>query len=332
MFAMKKNLLVLSFALLRNVNANWSPSPSCSGCAEAADDWAVCLESSCTGSNSDCLEYFPSADGLQSCCGMDNDCYLTSQKIDTCLSDCLPICVSDTVNNYMECTAYRSANPCNIEDCITGIVLDRSWSPDAAKNTKDFLEMLEDDLSIKKYNGEDGCSTTEAKAAEVCLIGKTCCDPCNEQLGDAMNCVVNDMIRPWMGFSDECEIDCDDSSVRKLQESGAFTTGNSTLDKELSAMAVEKTNECTNSLKTQIILGEGNSSVTSAEWGPKAGEDFMNCVVLAGVNATAGDQAMTKDSDDSHDHSNHGSSSATNGLTFLSFTASLVALNNIVFN
>lgn len=265
---------------------------------------------------------------------MDSDCEDTSLKIDTCLNDCLPSCVSDTVNNYMQCTTYRSANPCNIEDCITGIVLDRSWSPDAASNTEDFLEMLGTDLSLKKYNGEDGCSTTEAKATEVCRIGKTCCDPCNEQLGDAMNCVVNEMIRPWMGFSDDCETDCDDLPVRKLQESGAFTTGNSTLDKELSAMAVEKTNECTNSLKTQIILGEGNSSVTSAEWGPKAGEDFMNCVVLAGVNATAGDQTMTKDSDDhdGHDHSSHGSSSATNGLTFLSFTASLVALNNIVFN
>jgi len=332
MFAMKKNLLVLSFALLRNVNANWSPSDSCDGCEKAAGEWAVCLESSCRGSDSSCLDYFPNADSLQSCCNMDNDCGETSRKIDTCLNDCLPSCVSDTVNNYMQCTTYRSANPCNIEDCITGIVLDRSWAPDAASSTKKFLENLEDDLENTKYSGEDGCSTTEAKATEVCRIGKTCCDPCNEQLGDVMNCVVNEMIRPWMGFSDDCETDCDELPVRKLQESGAFTTGNSTLDKELSVMAVEKTNECTNSLKTQIILGEGNSSVTSAEWGPKAGENFMNCVVLAGVNATAGDQAMTKDSDDSHDHSNHGSSSATNGLTFLSFTASLVALNNIVFN
>lgn len=349
MFVMKKNSLVIAFALLSSINAvsaTWDPTKdSCDKCDKTGDNWAKCLQNHCYGKNVECLTYFPSADSLSICCDMDFDCIETSTKIDKCLSDCLPSCVDSTISNYMSCTGYRSSTTtgCDVEDCMTKIVLDRDWlaEGDSLSNSNKFLQKLGDDLQEKKYFGYDGCVSTEQKVAEVCEIGETCCDNCNSQLSDVMDCVVNEVVREWMNFDDDCKTGCSDVRSRKLQSSDVFTTGNATLDKELAEKSIEQTAGCKNNFNMQILLGVGDENATSAEWGPKAGEDLMNCALIAGINATVATNATAtataeelEDSHDheGHDHSSHGSSSATNGLIFLSFAASLVALNNIALN
>jgi len=345
MFTMKKNSLLLAFALLSSnrinvVSAIWNPDKEdCTGCSETGDEFTICINEYCGGSKEYCLGSppFASAYNLVTCCDMSNECSDYGKEADNCVAECLPDCVEETTINYMTCSLYQSTRDCEITDCISGIVLDRQWSDIDATNSDEFFQKLAEDLDQQSYFEAKDCVGTESKAKEVCDIGDSCCQDCNDGLSDVMDCIVNDMVRPWQlgyygldssdsEYGGDCDMSC--ASRRKLQEPYVFSSGNETLDAELKEMSVSRVASCATNMQLLLIkqnttLGEGNNNTN---WVENAGDEYLNCMVTAGVNATG---EIVEDGDsDSHDHG-HSSSSATSGLTFLTFAASLLALNNI---
>jgi len=292
--------------------------------------FSSCTEKYCVGSETRCLRAPPflSADSLRGCCKMEKsdsgkDCSDAAEAVDQCLEKCLPGCVLETATAYLDCS--RTISPCRFDNCVTGIALDRDWIDVKGDDNDIFYEQLSNDLEGKVFS--DSCESTEEKAKLVCDIGKSCCETCNPELGAVMNCVVNDMMRPWL-FTRGGEFSSDEECA-KLSAGTNGTEACATLlgagDKrqlmearrtltETEEMAVSnETGKCMEELRWNVMMG----NVT------EAGEGYTNCVTIAGA------KILETDDYGNDDDGSSSSSSATGGFVFAMTAAFFLALISI---
>jgi len=196
----------------------------CVGCADSANTFSNCVND-CPSRKEYCFAEFEDMPDLASCCEMSTTCKLRAIDVEACFDECLPECVEDTANNYLECMVWESyiGSGCNREDCFSQILLDRDWVDDDTLDSSDnFFDNLGDRLDDIRDDSNDinSCDGAEYKAAEVCDINSSCCSECDEELSEAMDCVVNKVMRPILGVTDlnnDCETDCKDLLDRRLQ-------------------------------------------------------------------------------------------------------------------
>merc|ERR1711862_198582 len=232
--------------------------------------------------------------------------------------------MGDTATAYLDCS--RTVSPCRFDNCVTGIALDRDWI-NVEGDEDEFYKQLAEYLDSKGFS--DSCESTEEKAKLVCDIGKSCCETCNPELGEVMNCVVNNMTRPWLFTQDRTGVFSSDEECAKLSAGKDGNEACATLlgagDKrqlmearrtltETEEMAVSnETGKCMEELRWNVMLG----NVT------EAGEGYTNCVTIAGAKILETDDYGSDDDD------SPSSSSATGGFVFAMTTAFLPALISI---
>jgi len=218
----------------------------CDGCADSANTFSNCVNDCPRNKQDECFATFEDMADLARCCDMKIDCKFLAKKVETCFDECLPECVEDTAKNYLECMTYESSrfrSGCNREDCFTAIMLDRDWLDDDILESEDNLfDNLGDRLEDIREDGSDdnnSCDGAEDKAEEVCNINSSCCAACDDKLSDALDCVVNKVMRPILGVKDQyndCETDC--SNRRNL------------VDRRLQSLQVDASNAVSSSSST----------------------------------------------------------------------------------
>merc|ERR1712176_1309294 len=172
--------------------------------------------------------------------------------VEDCFDDCLPRCVEDTANNYLDCMYYRSgSSSCNREDCFNRLVIERQWiDDDTLESSYNFFDTLSERLDDIRDDGNvNSCRSTEEKAIEICDINDFCCPVCEDELSDAMDCVINKVIRPILGVINaaDCDTNCRSLLNRRLQSieldaSNAVMNGNdSNNDDKMVTVVVETT-------------------------------------------------------------------------------------------
>jgi len=195
----------------------------CDGCLNEANGFATCINEC---SRDECFADFIDVEELANCCGLSNSCKSQAESVQECFDDCLPECVETTSNNYLQCMYFFSnsrKHRCSREDCFNKIVLNRDWvDDDQLDNSRNFFENLGDKISDLQYYGGDNsdCGGAERKAEDVCLINNGCCEVCEENLSDAMDCIVNNVMRPIIGVLRSCDMDCENLIGRRLQKIG----------------------------------------------------------------------------------------------------------------
>jgi len=299
-------VVVVSAAVSSIGVVGWSPGESCSGCVEAADTMLGCIEEHC---GPDCLQTprFDSVGSLPDCCDMpsDSECTSAAGVVENCLENCLPECVQEKVTDYLQCntltSTMRSVSGCNLDDCMTQIALDREWvggdddSDDSLANTDKFFKQLTDDIKSISGTSAESCDGAEDKAKSVCAIGGTCCAPCNPELSDVMDCVVNDLVRPFQLESDfdsrddDCNLECSQllNQRRELGEetnttnTTTATTATATKNAVARAEAEKALKPCFTNMNLQIVLG----NITNA------GDALINCMVNESVKVLVTDDS-----------------------------------------
>jgi len=335
-----------------SVYGQWDPDNSvCDGCLEHGDTFQSCVKQFCKDDNENgddkkyCLASPPytSSTSLGGCCGFDNDCMETAPKVDDCTANCLPSCVEPSISRYLSC-AERSnlSGSCAMEDCITKITLDRSWiDVGESSDGEDFFEKLGESLEEQSFSND--CQSTNDKGKEVCQIGASCCDSCNPKLGVVMNCIVNEMIRPWQKSEDtfgdsfdSSEDACSDFRAGTINNPGKeacatllgterqrqLTDMEETTDETeevVSEKAMKSTEECMKGMKWNIALG----NVT------EAGSITMNCVVIEGARMLEIDEEGEPKASNEKEVEPKASSAAASPKTVLSAAFLVVAATSL---
>lgn len=285
--------LTLFALIVGSANGQWDPTiAECSDCLKSADEFNSCLleSKSCVPVQAD----LPSMEIVARTCGMPGDCPEYAKKVDVCLKRCLPSCVNPELRDYFDCAGNKvSGGSCRIEDCVTRIALKREWIDGG--NDEEFFEDLGEDLSEIAQLGD--CTGTDAYAKEICQISTECCQDCNPKMGILMNCVVNELVRPYQyqitnqagsyqfSSDDKCgNLDIDDGrgacpfylEGRMLEETNKTMTEGEMAEEPMppsDPKVDELVDKCMNGLKYTIGLG----NVT------KAGEEFMTCAAVEGA-------------------------------------------------
>lgn len=306
---MKLVASVVVLSLGHVVNGQWNPNiGECNDCISAADDLKKCVDSYCVDTGDEaCLAappYLTMVD-IADCCRFTSRaeayCTVAARKVDTCIDSCLPTCVEETIVDYMECANFRSSNEdCSISDCITKIALEKEWVGDELNDEEKFFEKLQDSLVVQGQDESLECDNNEAKATSVCEIGQNCCDNCNPYLGDVIDCIVNEVVRPWQ-FSyfgetfdsdNDCEADCDRLTRRgrRLLDDTTTTsyTGDAEEDKALRAKAQLAAKPCLDGMKNSVALSGNMSNI---------GGETMNCVVVEGARTLSTEDGATQENE-----------------------------------
>jgi hypothetical protein len=183
-----------------------------------------------------------SIDSLVDCCDFSGkDCEDDLEEVQDCLGACLDVCLRDIAVEYVDCIRDETGSrKCELSECLDGLLGDDieedagigsgSGSGDIfdvrnIANTIDSIE--EDDL--------DDCSLLEDFVDTICDIGDSCCDRCQSDLGTLIDCLVNDIVIPFVAIernetirscpidTDKCELDKKAIREQRKQNNRALT-------------------------------------------------------------------------------------------------------------
>jgi hypothetical protein len=141
-----------------------------------------------------CLDVFTDADNksrkkieeLVECCGLDNKCEKTLETAQDCIGVCIDGCLQDAGTAYTECLGDEKK--CSKGGCAAALSdVDDPASGDAEK-------------TVSKLKPEDlqDCEDVGKFYKEVCKTGKDCCKDCNPELADVLDCMINDIVIPYL--------------------------------------------------------------------------------------------------------------------------------------
>jgi len=255
------------------------------------------------------------------CCRMSNNCQNVLDNAEECVKECMPSCIREAPRLYMECLSDEmEKNPaeCGRQSCLDGFLREDTLQ-DNLGQPGDILEFenLQSRLTTIDSTDLQDCSLLSPFVTEVCNIGRDCCNDCAPELAEVVDCVVNDVIIPFVAIelnetlaecpinTATCQLARRDLSEEQVNGFNSFMhkKGGKQLPTEAQktrrARALENVEDCEQSLSSGIVL-------TNATDG---GNKFMECVVGA-----AGD-VLSMETDEPSDES--GSATA--------FAAGLVA-------
>ena len=164
-----------------------------------------------------------SLDGLVECCSFDSDCERDLEDAQDCLEFCLDSCVGDQAEEYLDCIRGAAEDSdCDLDECIDGFLSD-----DIEDDLEDTLGDSEDIFSLSALEGRivrideeelEDCGLLAEFIDSACEIGQDCCDECEGELAVFLDCLVNDIVIPFVSIErnttiDTCPIDTDDCEL-----------------------------------------------------------------------------------------------------------------------
>lgn len=212
----------------------------CEDCVEDLDDAKECLricnniaydpDEDLTGTFEDdgsllnfCLDGDNSKDKIEDlddlidCCKMEKDCEKELEEAQECVQECFDPCIGDTAKAYLECIDDENkgvdSNKCSRQTCLDGFLDDLE---DDADFSGDVLDLKNVEKRLKKIDQEDleDCELLSDFVDAVCDIGDDCCEKCNEDLAIVVDCLINDIVIPYVAIElnttiEVCPIDED---------------------------------------------------------------------------------------------------------------------------
>jgi hypothetical protein len=164
------------------------------------------------------------------CCRFSGSCKKTLEEAEECFTECLPTCVKETPREWLDCIADemdKDSDNCGRQACLDGF-LEEDGLQDALGLSGDVLDLKNLEKRLNKMEAEDmeDCGLLEDFVTEVCDIGDNCCKPCREELGLVIDCLINDVVIPFVAIDlnttiEECPIDtekCEMDNRRELTQ------------------------------------------------------------------------------------------------------------------
>ena len=130
------------------------------------------------------------------------NCKDTLEDASDCIEECLHPCVTETAWDYASCVASaevglscldKGACLDSLKHAFYEVDYDKESSRDKSNDWaesevfNDFVEEIED---VK----ENDCDDTKDLVEDVCYEGEVCCSDCQEELGDVINCFVENVL------------------------------------------------------------------------------------------------------------------------------------------
>jgi hypothetical protein len=179
---------------------------------------ANCLDPSRSGSEVESL------DELVDCCDFDRDCENDLEDVQDCLSGCLDSCISDFAEDYLECIQDEAGSrDCDLGECIDGFLnddIEDELSLDGGGKSNDLFSVKAITKRIENIEDDDleDCELMADFVDSVCDVGEDCCDRCQEELGLFVDCLVNDIVIPFVSLETNttilsCPIDTEDCEL-----------------------------------------------------------------------------------------------------------------------
>ena len=166
-----------------------------------------------------------SLDGLVECCQMENDCEKELEDAQECVQNCFDPCIRETSLAYLDCINDENdgvdSNRCSRQSCLDGFLEDLE---DDADFSGDILDLGNVEKRLTKIEQEDleECSLLEDFVEAACDIGEDCCERCNTELATTVDCLINDIVIPFVAIELNTTIEeCPISEDCKLEFSGS---------------------------------------------------------------------------------------------------------------
>jgi hypothetical protein len=217
------------------------PLEDCLDCMEDLDDARDCLRdcaddsvvttsgstdsllTQCLDESTDEGSAVSSLEDLVDCCSFDSDCERDLEDAQDCLEFCLDSCIADEAEEYLDCIrdeAERSS--CDLDECIDDFLsddlvddLDSSLS---SSNDLFSIEALERRIVRIEEEQLEDCNLLADFVDSACDIASDCCERCEEELGEFIDCLVNDIVIPFVSIElnrtiDTCPIDTENCEL-----------------------------------------------------------------------------------------------------------------------
>lgn len=167
-----------------------------------------------------------SLDGLVECCDFDSDCERDLEDAQDCLEFCLDTCIADQAEEYLDCIRDEAeSSSCDLDDCITDFLSDDLADDldESLESSNDLfsLEALERRIVLIDENQLEDCNLLSDFVDSVCDIATDCCDRCEEEMGEFIDCLVNDIVIPFVSIElnktiPTCPIDTENCELESL--------------------------------------------------------------------------------------------------------------------
>lgn len=136
---------------------------------------------------------------LSDCCGFDrkDSCEDTLSDAQQCLDRCLHPCLSRTTEAWYECVDDETGKKgCSRDECLDEFL---GKAKDSASGDLYDFENIEHRVEKLAMDKTDDCSLLEDFVDTACDAGKDCCDKCQRELAATIDCVINDVVIPFVG-------------------------------------------------------------------------------------------------------------------------------------
>jgi hypothetical protein len=161
----------------------------------------------------------------------DNDCEKTFEEVAACLqANCFSSCLVTDAQNWFDCIQDKTDDvtgdkKCSRQSCINGLFeeeeddapfgdgnsIDATVQEDL-EDTAEFIEIGNSKDSIfdvdnvaslfEEIAGEvSDCTVLEPFTESVCRVGDTCCEECNTEMATVLNCLVNQVVAPFVAIA-----------------------------------------------------------------------------------------------------------------------------------
>lgn len=247
-----------------------------SGDESTESQLSVCLDESFEeyGSEVDSL------DELVDCCDFDSDCERDLEDAQECLEFCLDSCIADEAEEYLDCIRDEAEeNSCDLDDCIDGFLSDDlpDELDESLSSSSDLfsLEALERRIVLIDENQLEDCNLLGDFVDSVCDIGTDCCSRCEEELGEFVNCLVNDIVIPFVSIelnktiptcpidTEECELE--DSGRKERRQRRAEKNPPTEEEEQLiqRALSLPRKSQNKRNARKEAIVADFRNAVTS---------------------------------------------------------------------
>jgi hypothetical protein len=143
-------------------------------------------------------------DSLVDCCGFtDKDCEDDLQEVQDCLGACLDVCIRDIAVAYVDCIRDETGTrKCVLGECLDGLLGDDIEDEIGIGGSGDIFDLRNVANTIDDIEERDlkDCNLLEDFVKTVCDLGDACCDRCQEDLGLLVDCLVNDIVIPFVAI------------------------------------------------------------------------------------------------------------------------------------
>jgi hypothetical protein len=193
------------------------------------DDDRSLLDFCLSGENDFSVDTVESIDDLVECCDFeDKKCDEYFEEVKECLIGCINPCMITRAAEWLDCMRDSGEEKkCSRQECLDGYLQDLPEELDLDKDP-DIFDLKTVYKLVEKIHMEDleNCHLLDEFVQETCDIGNDCCDRCQQELGQTVDCLVNGIVIPFAegqlnATIDDCFIDTDKCKAefgRKLVE------------------------------------------------------------------------------------------------------------------